>query len=95
MTGSGSRNKMLVYSTMIVAPVKIAVAKKAWAKPAVRESRLGFEVSAYSGSQWVKPVAVDSRLGFEVTAYSGSQWVKPVAIDTRLGFEVTAYAGSK
>ena len=73
MTGSGSRNKMLVYNTMIVAPVKIAVSKKVWAKPAVRESRLGFEVTAYSGSQWVKPVAIDTRLGFEVTAYAGSK----------------------
>lgn len=54
--------------------------KKQWTRPIVNNSRLGFEVTAYSGSkvafeqvEWVRPVVIETRLGFEVTAYSGKE----------------------
>ena len=69
--------------------------KKTWHRPLVSNSRLGFEVTAYAGSnlscevlfeqaEWVSPVIIDSRFGFEITAYAGKEWIRPDVRDITL-----------
>ena len=45
--------------------------------PVAIDSRLGFEITSYAGSEsnlleFSAPVAIDSRLGFEITSYAGA-----------------------